>query len=314
MTKLDILNARLNRAMPIVTPLGVALGLLLGERVASYTYLGSYLFGFVTFVGALGVSYTQFKAVLKRFKAIILVLFSAHVFIPFLVYVLSNIVFRGQSDIITGFIILSAIPIAVSSFIWCTIYKGDAALALSLILLDTLLSPILTPLTIRIFSSSSVLIDQGGMILSLLMMIVIPSLLGMMVTQVHPAFAAKSVSFLAPVTKLLLVVVIIMHVGTIKEALSLRWIYVSLVLVNVAVIAISFLSVYLLARYVLRVNRASTVSMTFTGGMRNISVALVLATTYFPPLTALPVILGILIQQTSVAVIGALLFHPKRTD
>jgi predicted Na+-dependent transporter len=48
--------------------------------------------------------------------------------------------------------------------------------------------------------------------------------------------------------------------------------------------------------------------MTFTGGMRNISAALVLATTYFSPLAALPVILGILFQQTFVGLLGGVLF------
>lgn len=303
----------MNRAMPFVTPLGVTLGLLLGERVASFSFLGTYLFAFVTFVGALGVNFTQFRAVLKRIKAIALVLVSAHVLIPSLVYIISNLIFRGQSEIITGFVLLSAIPIAISSFIWCTIYKGDAALALSLILLDTLLSPVITPLTLKIFSTSSVLIDQGGLMQSLLIMIVIPSILGMLVTQSFPAAAGKSVSYLAPITKLLLVIVVITHVGSIRGALSLSWMYIPLVLVNVLLITLSFLSVYFVSRYLLKEDRASIVSMTFTGGMRNISAALVLASTYFPAKTALPVIIGILIQQTSVAIIGALLFNSGKT-
>jgi predicted Na+-dependent transporter len=54
--------------------------------------------------------------------------------------------------------------------------------------------------------------------------------------------------------------------------------------------------------------------MTFTGGMRNISAALVLATTYFPPLAALPVILGILFQQTFVGLLGGVLFGKRRNN
>jgi predicted Na+-dependent transporter len=48
--------------------------------------------------------------------------------------------------------------------------------------------------------------------------------------------------------------------------------------------------------------------MTFTGGMRNISAALVLATTYFDAATALPVVIGILLQQTFVGILGSRLF------
>jgi tagaturonate reductase len=314
MTSLQDINKRFNAVMPLVTPIGVVLGLLLGHRLDSFHFLGTYFFAFITFVGALGVSYRQFAKIARRMTSVLLVLFSAHIVLPVFVALIGRVIFPSQIDIVTGFVLLSSIPIAVTAFIWSTIYEGDAALALSLIILDALLSPILTPLTIRLLSHTTVAIDQGGIMTSLLVMIVLPSLVGMLVTQTMPKVAKQAGLFLSPVTKLLLIAVVVIHVGALSGSLSFSWIYIPLILMNLLVIALGFLLVYVIARYVLKVDRPSLVSMTFTGGMRNISAALVLATTYFPPLAALPVILGILFQQTFVGLLGGVLFGKRRNN
>ena len=44
--------------------------------------------------------------------------------------------------------------------------------------------------------------------------------------------------------------------------------------------------------------------MMFSGGMRNISAGAVLAISYFPPAVAVPVVLGMLFQQTLASLYG----------
>ncbi|NLE15263.1 MAG: bile acid:sodium symporter family protein, partial [Spirochaetales bacterium] len=181
--------------------------------------------------------------------------------------------------------------------------------ALALILLDTLLSPLLTPLTVRLLADSAVKLDFQGMIVSLLYMIVIPSLLGMLVKQAASEACTKARPYLSPVTKVCMMLVIVLHVASLSGTLTFSAVYLRLILMNLVVIALGFVLIYSLGRYVLHEDRASVVSMTFTGGMRNISAALVLATTYFDPGTALPVVIGILLQQTFVGLLGARLFR-----
>jgi len=308
------INKRFNAMMPFVTPLGVVIGFLLGSRLEPFRFLGPYIFACITFVGALGVSISQFAKIGTRLKSVAVVLFCAHIILPILVTLLARLIFPNQPEIVTGFILLTSIPIAVTSFIWATIYEGDAALALSLIILDTLLSPILTPTTIKILADTAVSIDQRGIMISLLGMIVLPSLLGMLVTQVAPEASKKAVLYLSPITKILLIVIVLITVGVLGDTLTFSLVYVPLIIANLVVIAMGFFLVYAIARYALKVDKASLVSMTFTGGMRNISAALVLATTYFSPLAALPTILGIILQQTTVAVIGSLLFAKKKVN
>jgi predicted Na+-dependent transporter len=51
--------------------------------------------------------------------------------------------------------------------------------------------------------------------------------------------------------------------------------------------------------------------MIFCVGLRNISAALVLAIQYFEPRTAIPVVIGILFQQSISAISGRLFFGQK---
>jgi predicted Na+-dependent transporter len=54
----------------------------------------------------------------------------------------------------------------------------------------------------------------------------------------------------------------------------------------------------------LRWEKADIITLTFTGGMRNISAGAVLATTYFPAAVAVPVVLGMLFQQMLASFFG----------
>ena len=56
----------------------------------------------------------------------------------------------------------------------------------------------------------------------------------------------------------------------------------------------------------LRWDRAKVVTLTFCGGMRNISAGAVLAVSYFPAPVAVPVVLGMLFQQVLAALSGRL--------
>lgn len=280
--KLSTFNAASDKAMPVITPIGVVVGLALGSRIAAYKGWGTFFFACITFIGALQISFSQVAKALRRGRTIGMVLVCTHVLIPLTVKALASLAFPSSPSYVTGFILLSSIPIAVTSFLWTTIHAGDGALALALILLDSLLSPLLTPLTVHLLADSSVKLDFQGIIISLLYMIVIPSLLGMLV--------------------------IVLHVASLSGTLTFSAVYVPLILMNLVVIALGFVLIYSLGRYVLHEDRASVVSMTFTGGMRNISAALVLATSYFRAETALPVVIGILLQQTFVGFLGARLF------
>ena len=65
---------------------------------------------------------------------------------------------------------------------------------------------------------------------------------------------------------------------------------------------------YLLSWYIgrlLKWKKEDVITLTFTGGMRNISAGAVIAVTYFPSAVAVPVILGMLFQQMLASFYGS---------
>ena len=60
-----------------------------------------------------------------------------------------------------------------------------------------------------------------------------------------------------------------------------------------------------------RLDHANTVSVTFASSMKNISAAMVLAIQFFPPASLIPIISGIVLQQTTTAISAHFLFGNK---
>ena len=117
------LNYRLERIMPVLTPSGVILGLLLGSLISWMKPSVSYLFAFITFSGALGISSQDFFKVIRKPKAIFIFLFGTNLIMPLISWSLANLLFPNQSEVITGFVLLMAIPTALTGYIWSGIYK-----------------------------------------------------------------------------------------------------------------------------------------------------------------------------------------------
>ncbi|MFA6773571.1 MAG: hypothetical protein WCR99_07755, partial [Sphaerochaeta sp.] len=107
------LNSQLDRIMPLLTPSGVVLGLLLGTRVAWMKPSVTILFAIITFIGGLGINSNAFFKVVKKPKAIFVFIIGANVVMPLLTYAIAAMVFRNQQEIATGLILLMAIPTAI---------------------------------------------------------------------------------------------------------------------------------------------------------------------------------------------------------
>lgn len=66
---------------------------------------------------------------------------------------------------------------------WVGMSRGNTALCLSVVLLDTLLSPVVIPLTMKLLVGSVVELDTWGMMRDLLLMVALPALAAMVLYQ-----------------------------------------------------------------------------------------------------------------------------------
>lgn len=302
-------NQIMEQVMPLVTPAGVVLGFLLGAHISGLKPGVTWLFAFITLVGAMGMNFTDFSHVIRQPVPIFVSILCSHVIVPLLVYGIGTLLFPGKPVIVIGFVLLYAIPTAVVSYMWSSIFKGNGVLSLTLILVDTLLAPIVTPWTVRLLTHSDITIDTAGMMLSLLYMVVIPSLCGVSLNTLTKGFAKTKVApYLKPFTKIALLFVVMINASQIAGRLSFESTLVAVFFVNILFAVSGFLLGYFIARLFMY-DRPTQTTLTFSVGMRNISAALVLAIDFFPPEASVPVLIGVVIQQTTAALIGKALFR-----
>ena len=304
--------------MPILTPTGVIIGLLIFRFFQPLKPVVTPLFAFLTLVNGMGVSIFDFPRVLRRPRPIFLFMLCVYIIFPLTVTAAARLLFSSSPDTVTGFILLYAIPTAVVGCVWSGIYNGNAALSLAMLIIGTLLSPVATPYTVRILAASHIEIDTAGMMLSLLWMVVIPSIAGIAINFATKGECTKhAVPCLKPFTKIALLLVIAINSSQVAEDLlaSLSWTYLPQFAASFAFAFMGFIIAHAVAKLG-RLDRKDMVSMTFASGMKNISAAMVIAIDFFPPAAVLPIIFGIVLQQSTCALSAHILFgrKPERID
>jgi len=323
---LSVINRHLDRLIPVTTPLAVALGLFLPDVFINLRPFVIWLFGIITFSGALKLTARELTIAVRSPVSIVIFFVISHVIMPLAALFSSSLVFDNP-DVIAGFVLLFAGPTAVSGFIWVAIFKGDKALSLSFILLDTMLAPFVVPFTISVLMGAKVSMDMSGIALSLLFMVVVPTIAGVALNEAgrrrkhppdlqpelpqgtEPAF--KISAALDPAAKICLMLVIAANSSAVAPNIKfndpLVW--------KIALLCITLTaSGFLLAKFsgfAGKLNEQKGISLILASGLRNNSAVMTIAVAFFPESAVLPAILSIIFQQTIAAIMGKLLIQKK---
>lgn len=302
------INRVLEKMMPVITPVSVIIGVLLTDGLKSWSFLVPWIFAVMTFIGSLGSNFKSLKDAVSHPLRLITVLLILHVIMPLWALLLGHVTFSGDVHTITGIVLASVIPTGITSFIWVSVYKGNSPLALTIILVDTFLSPFIVPYSVSLFAGEKVAIDTFGMMQGLLGMVVIPSLLGMMLHELTKGKVKEKLGVpLAPFSKIGLAAVVMINSSVVAPYLK----HFDLKLLMIAALSLTVsASGYMISVAIgklLKWGREDVTTLMFTGGMRNISAGAVLAVAYFVPAVAVPVVIGMLFQQVLASIFGHLL-------
>lgn len=291
-------NRFIEKWMPFVTPTSLVIGILLSSWLTSFSFLVPWLFAFMTFAGGLGSGFRDLKKVLLHPMPLLACLMILHILMPILAWGLGNLFFHQDPATVTGIVLAFIIPTGIVSFMWVSLYEGNIALTLSIILLDTFLAPFLVPFSLKLLMGASIHMDTWGMMRGLILMVVLPSLAGMCLNQwtkgqVKMTLAPK----LAPFSKLALILVVAINASVVAPFFKhLNGKYVAIAATILVIAASGYFWGWLTGRK-LKGDKGVIVAMTFNSGMRNISAGAVIAATYFPAAVVFPVMVGTLFQQ-----------------
>lgn len=301
-------DAFVGKHMALVVLCCVALGIFFSDTLSVLNVLNVPLFAFMTFANSLGGGFREMKQVVLNPLPVLVILFLLHVAMPLLTLGLGTLLFPEAPLFTTGLVLEYAVPTGVASLMWVGMARGNTSLCLSVVLLDTLCSPFVIPLTLKLLVGSVVEMNAAGMMKNLLVMVAIPALAAMILYQATRGNVAKTWKpRLSPFAKLALLLIVIANAT--GCASFLHNVTPTLVKVMITVFALCLLGFFLgyWAGRFLKQDFPTVQTMSLNAGMRNISAGAVLAQQYFPPDVLFPVAFSpIFLQLTTSLVVRVL--------
>lgn len=306
-------NAAIEKRMAFVTPACLIFGVLFPEIAGKGLPLVPVVFAVMTFIGALKSGFRDVGRVFQNPLPLLLAVLFLHVIMPAAAWGAGHLFFSDHPDLITGIVLEFTVPAAVVGVMWVSIYQGNQSMALSLVVLDTVLAPFVIPVTLHVLVGTKVEMDPVEMMQELVFMIALPAVAAMCLNQLSGGRIRESwPPRLAFFSKLCLIFVVTANSS--KVAPYIRHLTGERVAAALCILILAA-SGYLLgygAAAVLGMDRENKVSVMYGAGMRNISAGAVIAAEYFPGEVLFPVMIGTLFQQVLAATLGTLLFSKGR--
>ncbi|MEN6413041.1 MAG: bile acid:sodium symporter [Veillonellales bacterium] len=298
-------NARLGKNMFLIVLSALFLGFCYGIPDSHLLRkIVIVLFAYMTFTTALGTSLKQFIQVLRHPWIPLWVLALVHIAAPFIAWIVGMIFYPDDPYIRLGYLIGASIPIGVTSIIWTSLLDGNMALSLVAVTLDTFLVPLVLPLFFHIVAGQNVAIDYLQMLKGLMLMVTIPSVIGMLL---HDWTGGKVNAFANSIggatSKLAMFLVIFINAAIVMPHIHWDLTIVKTILVTLLIVTTGFCVGYAGSFVLKKRPKDVVVAMIYNVGIRNNACGLVIALSYFPQKVAIPMTLSILFQQPLATII-----------
>lgn len=302
----------LSRHMPLMLLGAGVLGVCFEKEVAPLQQYMSHMMAVMTFVNSLGGGFQDLRETTRRPIPILVAFVVMHLIMPALVLGIGRAVFPNNPDFVSGLVLQFTLPVGIATLMWVGMSGGHMGLCLSMVLIDTLLSPFTIPLSLKLLLGTVVEMDGVSMMKDLLLMVGIPALLAMLLYEKDNGCIAKT---LKPKLALLGKLMVFLIVAATGSKCADFFVNIdSWVLVVTVTILVLTIGGFVLGHWVsqgLKLEYPSAFTLTVVMGFRNISAGIVLAQQYFPVEALLPVSIMPLFQQLLLAVVIKFLWRTK---
>lgn len=290
------LNSFLEKNPYLIVTTSLILGFVFPDFFIFLKPLVPWVFALYTLTQALKTGLRDLRRVFSSPLPLLLILLCVHGISPLFAYFLGKFAFGPDSPFFTGLVLTSTIPIAVSSTLWVGLAGGHLPLALTAVTIDSLLCPLTVPFLISLFLKKSVDFNASSLILSLLQMVLIPTLIGVLIHELkNGRHKTEHAHWRGLYAKFSLCFIIAVNIASAqKQILSSN--VLALFLVILTFLLFNMALGYWVARF-MGYSPTLTRTFIFVAGLRNNGVGIVIALSYFPPEVALPLIATILLQQ-----------------
>lgn len=211
--------------------------------------------------------------------------------------------FALSAELTSGILIISVCTGGAAANIITFLARGDVALSICMTLISTLWGIVATPWIIGITLGEVVQLNTMMMLTQILQMILLPTLLGMLITHYQPAFAKKVNQYLADIVSsiTLLITAVIVSVNAHEVATLSYAVFAVIILHNLT----GIFSGYAMGKLT-KQTEVTCRTLAIELGMQNSALGAVVALKSFGPIAALPSALFGMWQYVSGAIVAGI--------
>ncbi len=245
------LNKKFEKIMAFITPTAVLIALIFGKYFVPLKPLVNILFGLMTFLGAMKISAEDMKAAFKKPLFIVAYVIASFLIMPLFAQLISKTLFSNSIIVGSGYNLVRAVPTAVVGSVWATMFNGNLAVSLAILLIDTLLAPAITPFMLKIYTGTAVQLDTFGMMKSLCFMVVIPFILGIIFNHFFKKQIKETIGPITnPISKILFFVEIIINVSQVSQRIvsEASWDYALVIVAALILSILGFITGHVVSR------------------------------------------------------------------
>ena len=244
------------------------------------------LLGIIMFGMGMALRLDDFRIVFSRPRDVLIGCLAQFTIMPLLAWVLARL-FALDDALAIGVILVGCCPGGTASNVITYLAKGDLALSVGMTATSTVFAPVLTPLLVSLLAGETVDVDEAGMLLSILWVVILPIVAGLTVKWLFPKLSERVKEYLPAVSSLVVafIVLIIISANASKLLLGGLLIVVVVILHNLCGLAMGYLIGRLLN---LSVPKRKAISVEVC--MQNSGLASSLATLHFAayPMATIP--------------------------
>lgn len=254
----------------------------------------------VIMIGAMGftIRVRSLGRALKDGRAFLLGLVLNFVFAPLLCWALAAILLKGHPDLAAGLILIGVVPCAGMALVWTGLLKGDVPLATVVNAATMIAAPFLIPWLMQLLAGAFIAIDAAAMFQSVMLTVLAPIIGGILLRELLESWRdmAPYAPIMPAISGSAAVFLMFMAVNTSVPLVrsNLAWIG-PLAAALILVFPVLFIGAYAISRTFLPTGK--NIAVTFSSGMKNLPIAVAIATVSFNELAMFPVALGFAFQM-----------------
>lgn len=240
-------------------------------------WVPSMLLGAVILFAGLSMNVKAFKEIKKKTRELLLITGLKWTLTVSVSIALAHLFFSAKPEIAAGLVLAGTVPSATAATVYTFLAGGNASLVVAASLLDVAISPIVTPLAMLGLSSEQVAISFFDLLVSFVLIVVVPMVLGLWIQQALPKLKAYTGSATKLGTVLALLLIVHTIIGSGKEAITSELASIPLLIIATFIqVTLPMAAAYFIAK-ALKMEEADARAALFQVGLCNTALAAILA-------------------------------------